>query len=907
MSPVAKMGKLVWACSCLACHLLNLFLAFIALGQAGLIVLNLVQTEVPLPDKLTGWVINQIGPEHLTADWENATFDLRGGIMLSRLTVRNDSTEQIIATAEESYIQWTPLHLLLKSLFPLRSIELRDVEIYIPVSHSPSGLNEPVLFIKNVSAEEDGGDLVVSSLILETSKIQVHLQGSAPIHLLNSRPERETGPGFFELLQTIRRLPEDLVAFADVEWKLFPSGDHSFQISGLMPALDYSLARLGSLSGEALIRLSDDGLSLLRVHLDGFLQLREEVPDLPLVDKLLHLEPIPFHLTADGSLIQSDRINLPTKIQLNLHPRDDSLPFHHLLLRTSYWKDLSPIHWIASSPRAFSEGWAHPVKKPEDSEETIFPFKLTFRGYLPDSSLSQLVPNLPESRLLKGARADHIQLNATFDPLSLSLQGNLSADGLFIGQTAFSRLRTHLYLDKTDLRLEDIEVRKSENQFASGSYLHHFPSSKFSLNATGSTFPTSLDIILGKWWTRIFTHIEASEPLPADVTVWGVWRDLKSLQSVTSVDGRNGYYRGVHIPHLQLRVRSTHKWAHLEHLKASFPEGTFGGKIAIRSGIESDAPLRAMVLDLESDAPWEALCAASGIEELCEIEFEGSPHVTVRGTLWQDSGKGFNTQAQADLRLGLVQHEGRGWVQGLELEGLTLSGRLKGQRLDLTGLTGRFAEGIFTGNIQINNWQSKENRSRFYSLRLVDGHFGSTRQQLSESFGYSPEMSATFPTDLFEGRIDAAISLYTAQTLEQARGTGSIVLRQAKLGQIHLFGGLSRFFNSMGLGFSSLNLDSLSFDWLLTDTILAVNNGLVTGPSLRLRLNGEVDLKDQELAMRADVNMVKGMLGMVLSPVSENLLFDLSGTLKDPQWEIRFTPFKWLQSDDSGTKGPTEL
>ena len=184
MSPVKKIRKLLWSCSCLACHFLNLILACLALGQAGLLALNFLQHEVPLPDRLTEWFINRLGPENLETDWENAVFDLRAGLLLSGFSLRNASTEQVIATAREMHLQLSPLHLVLPRLAPIHSLEARDVQIYIPVSHSPSGLNEPVVYLHHLAIVEDTGELRIDSLILETGKIQIYLEGKAPLEAL---------------------------------------------------------------------------------------------------------------------------------------------------------------------------------------------------------------------------------------------------------------------------------------------------------------------------------------------------------------------------------------------------------------------------------------------------------------------------------------------------------------------------------------------------------------------------------------------------------------------------------------------------------------------------------------------------------------------------------------------------
>jgi hypothetical protein len=116
------------------------------------------------------------------------------------------------------------------------------------------------------------------------------------------------------------------------------------------------------------------------------------------------------------------------------------------------------------------------------------------------------------------------------------------------------------------------------------------------------------------------------------------------------------------------------------------------------------------------------------------------------------------------------------------------------------------------------------------------------------------------------------------------------------LGRIHLLGGLSKALDSMGLGFSSSDLNTLSLDWNLSGDTLHVDNGLISGPVFNLSLAGDINMDTKQLSMLADLSLFRGVISKVLSPVSDNMQFDLGGTMDNPNWRMRINPLRWFQN-----------
>ncbi|MGC9449841.1 MAG: hypothetical protein ACP5I4_00220 [Oceanipulchritudo sp.] len=892
MRPLFHFRKIAWKGGSFFCHCLNLVLAALAIGQGGMLVLNLVQREIPLPDRLANWALNELGPGGFRASWSSVVFDLRGGLLLDDFVLQDGGTDEIILTARQTRMQWDPFNLLVAGIPPFSEVEARMVRIYMPASISPSGLNEPALFVQNAELKEEEGRLLLSSLSVQTGGLELFISGSAPLDLLIGTKPATDGVNRITLLQKLNQLPPDLHASALVEWEMSPAREHQFVIEGIIPQYHFSGAAFHELTGNARLLLSPGAARLVNLQLDGRIGSLPDFPALPASVKTFISHPVPFHLRADGPLQNWGSFSLPTSVRLSLYPRSPALPVDQLHLATNLWNPSNPVFWIASSPRLFAAGTARFLP---DAPGPL-PLSLAFRASLPNPSLVHFFKGPPVDFRLENLQARLLRIEAAFDPLSRTLAGSLLCDSLLVAHTPFAHLHSPFSLQPHSLSFHPIRATKAHDEFASGSYFHHLPSSRFSLHAIGQVFPASLDSLLGQWWPSIFADIQTPAPIPADVTVWGLWREENSLQSMTRAWGRGARYRGVEVPELEVRVRSNGEWAFVEKLEARFGEGSIRGQVALRSNLEDSEPYRAVIIDMTSDGPWEAVVGASGLDGLGQLAFTGRPRAGAKGTVWQDAGNGFDKEAVADLAFNLTQGEGTCTWQGLTMEGLSATGQAVGSSLEVKRLSGRFAEGVFTGGMRVEDWEREGMRRKEFQFQLFDAQYGEAMRQLTGLLEDPEAVRESLLGGADRGRLDTSIRMATGGAVGKAVGEGWVWLRDAQVGEIHLLGGLSRFLDRMGLDFSSLDLNAATLEWKLAEGILSIEKGLVTGPALAMELSGFADLASKNLALGAEVTLFSGFMGKLLSPVSETLNFDLTGPLDQPSWQVRLRPLRWFQN-----------
>ena len=909
MRRLSQLWRLLWGCGCLACHLINAALICLAVGQAGLITLNLLQKEVPLPDQFTRWVLHKVGPDDLHFDWSTIFFDLRSGILLENLSISQRSTEQIIATAESARLQWSPIHLLFPHFLPFSEVQARGVHLYLPVSLSPSGLNEPAVQIEQLDLRQDEGALLIRHLDLKAGNVNLHLSGSAPLPLQLSLPQSaqppaqaDSIPPYFKALQTFRRIDPDLHLQTDVFWTLQPGHTHLLHFQAFLPELNVSDWRLSALELKSSVEWRDGRLKVTEVSARGKGRYLGELPAWRVVREEARDRSMPFQISGQGPSQDWGSLEGPGRFDLWLDTGRHLERVERIRARLEKTAESIPLQVHAHGPDLrFNAHTELTIKDlwPIPSLQELIPHQVALELECQHLAGEEFYGDSPPDRLLEGASIGRISLSGQLFLQNIHnphFQGFANLDDLFIGQTAFHYVASPLHLDRYQLAMPAIEATKNTRESASGAYFHHFPSTRFSLIAEGAIFPESLNNLLGRWWRRIFRDIEASQPIPADVTVWGFWRDELSLRSVTGVSGRGARYQGAEIPELDLLVRSNEAWAWLERLEGRFGEGErLRGEVALRSNLGEEDAYRAIVVDLTSTAPWEVVQRASGVEALEILEIRGSaPEVWARGVIWEDSGKGYDKATEAALQFGLRQPSGRSQVESLELKGLNVGGRVSGQELLLEPVTGEFAEGIFGGSIRVENWQERKTQSRSYDLELYDAQYGPAIEQLGALISNPEDVTDPLVQGARQGRLDAEIVLQIRPESSENSGRGSVNLRQSNVGQIHLFGGLSRFLDTLGLGFSTLDLNTLSLDWELSGDTLAIERGLVSGPVLNLQLSGTVDVKERELSLQADLNLFRGVVSKVLTPMSGNMQFDLVGPLESPEWRIRFTPFRWL-------------
>ena len=125
-------------------------------------------------------------------------------------------------------------------------------------------------------------------------------------------------------------------------------------------------------------------------------------------------------------------------------------------------------------------------------------------------------------------------------------------------------------------------------------------------------------------------------------------------------------------------------------------------------------------------------------------------------------------------------------------------------------------------------------------------------------------------------------------SFRQLSGSGEVHIEDGEIMRLPVFGGLSRLLSVIypGLGFASQN--DLHADFHLRDGRIVTKNARLEGTVISMKLGGYYAY-DGKVRFNVEVQLLrKGPLARVLRfitmPVTKLLIFQLSGTLNEPQW-----------------------
>lgn len=893
-----------WKAGCGLFHLLNSLLALLAVLLTGLITLNSLQKEVPLPDNLAQWTMRKVLGEEFATTWSAAVFDLRGGLYLRDFRLTRSVSAESVLHANMIRLDFSVFDLLFGHGLPIDELDSTGVEVFISASESLSGLNETVLVISHAHLLIENNQLVVDYLNINTHGMRFYVSGSCPLPpLLESRSSGQKGrpmQALTELLGRIQRLPDNLDMDCLVEWSGQDTRHHTLNLFLLAPSVTLPMAQIDRITLGADLVFMPDTVVARSLSGQGILSLLNP-KTIPKALVPWPIEPpVPITFSASGIPVQAGPLLVPENVRINLKkPFSQNFPVNVLIAESSLGLQNPTIQWALRGNDLFAAGSANRLDPadPADPDNQTANWIVNLRASLENPVLHTFFPDLPHHRLLVDTKAHHLSLHAAISSSSKSASGLLIADNLYIGQTQFSHLKSHFFLSPDHFNLTRIHVQRSANESAQGAYFQHLPSSRFSLNAYGSAYPHSLDAILGDWWPPIFEHIQVQTPLPADVTAWGQWGGKDAINSLTHVIGRGVNYREIPLDEMEVRVRSNAEWAYLEKLEGRLGDRRIHGSLAWLTEREPGGK-RPMLMDLRSDVTWPVVRAASGVGALEGLDLEGNPEIHVAGVLWhggeEDEG-GFEGLIP-DLRIDLSHRNATSRIGGWELSGLSLSGRVTNETIDLERISGTLAGGIFTGKLAIDHWQEDGRREKRIDLELIDADYREVLAQAIPAGKDSNLYRLALSSETGGGKIDTSMDLIIHPETVLNHGQGQITLRQANIGQIHLFGGLSRFFSGIGLGFSTLNLDAGTIDWSLEEGVLKISRCLLTGPVLTLQMKGDVDVIEKQLQLQAEARFFSGFMSTMLTPVSDNFQFDITGPLESPIWKLRLNPLRWFQN-----------
>lgn len=327
-------------------------------------------------------------------------------------------------------------------------------------------------------------------------------------------------------------------------------------------------------------------------------------------------------------------------------------------------------------------------------------------------------------------------------------------------------------------------------------------------------------------------------------------------------------YRGVALTALVATIRFTNQVVSLKPWMFQRPEGTITGELHVA------LPDHLITLDLAGRMDPHAVAGLVGPglqHALAPTRYEGPVFLHAQGTV--DAG---HHDQRTDLHL---QVDGqRLGVSRWLADTARFDLYAQGGHYRTTNVTGTAYGGDFQASVFIR----PEGSGLVYEVTALI-----TNAEMAR-IAAQVRTNATFDQ---KGRLRALIRV-TGPTpdpgFRQMTGSGSLQVEDGEIMRLPVFGGLSRLLSALypGLGFASQ--DDLQADLTIQKGRVVTRNGRLEGTLISMKAAGYYAF-DGRLRFNVEVQLLrKGPLASVLRlitlPVTKLLVFQLSGSVQDPQW-----------------------
>ena len=441
-------------------------------------------------------------------------------------------------------------------------------------------------------------------------------------------------------------------------------------------------------------------------------------------------------------------------------------------------------------------------------------------------------------------------------------------------------------------------ARIGEN-YARGTYDHDLRTHAFRFLLDGRLRPLAIGRWFGPWWPEFFGQVEFPDhPPTAGVDVQGVWRQGHRAAIFVGAQAGRTLLRGAPVEAVRTRLFIRPGWVDGLDFRLTEPSGEARGTFTHVA--EPGAGWRHLDLDLKSTlglAPLRGLLGAPLNAVLDPYAADTSPELGLRGRL-----HGPAAPADAINRLELEGRvAGAFRFHGFPLQEVAFAARVVGPEVNVDPFSARYAEGRVTGNARV--WGPSAARRVGFNASLEDASLGPAATTL-QAFLAARRGEPPAPPDRFvQERTNLRLNLSASAEGDYAdpysfRGDGNATLQGPELGEVPMLGLLSELFT-----FTSLRFTEARANLRIEGPRLLFPQVELRGANSAIDASGEFALDRRELRFNAKVfpfqesgNVLKTVVGAVLTPLSNALEVRLTGTLERPRWEFVMGPRNFLRT-----------
>jgi len=844
---------------------------------------------MPVPGFLLRSLERQLSAADITAQLGSTHFDPTGQIVIEDLRLSLRGFPEPVAQIRSLYIRLDPLSLLARH-FKAEQLRASDISLWIPAMLSASGTREPLIDNAQLWLNTDGHALEIAQFNARGGsetllrEVSIFIQGE-----LDTLPLiKADSPGFpaAQLFaryypQLCRRLGElspkiGELRDAQLHLHLTPSPTAGATAHATVSARSYHTpdhaVQLGTFSLETAFPLRSDtptpvalALRLATLdaatphgpararHLSGTLQAELDTQHLRLTPQLATLAAPQLALSALSAHDATLRASLDTWPQLRADAvlRIDSAPLS-LSAQFDLFEKSGSIHARGSLGPAVLDG----ISQWTQRDITAF------------------------VRLHSPAEID---LTAHFaDGHFTAAQGRFAAHQVFANGLTLDTIGGHIHF-ADHLFQAPLAYAKIGTNYAHGSYRHDLATRDYRFLLNGQLNPPDIAPWFREWWSTFWQKITFPQAAPtASVDVRGRWRAPEHSRVFVAAEAHNPTIEGAPLDHVQTRLylKPDYYDALEVHVRRS-TQSAHGRFLRLNDPLTKQLARQDFTFSSTLDLP--TILALSGPElatAIAPFQFAEPIALEAAGYIAAHGARHFTLQGRTNSDFSFYD---------FPLNGLTFSALIADDTLRVDTLSVGLADGLLSGRLHLQNLGSPAPQLGF-DLSLAQGKFYKWTALLSDFLAHRRgETPPPHDEKNHNVTIDLDVSAEgNARDPLSFIGSGNMELKGRGLGQIQLFGLLSEL-----LSFTALNFNQLLSSFTIEREKLVFPEVNITGSNSAITASGHYAMDGGGLNFRARVNpfgeskfILKSLVGLILTPVSNVLEVRLTGPIDKPKWSF---------------------
>lgn len=444
--------------------------------------------------------------------------------------------------------------------------------------------------------------------------------------------------------------------------------------------------------------------------------------------------------------------------------------------------------------------------------------------------------------------------------------------------------------------------------FARGSFDQDLKTLQYRFLLAGQLRPLEISGWFREWWPNFFRQFDFPQAPPsASVDVNGFWREGRRSAVFVFADVPGLGFRGVNFD--RVRTRLFIRPGFYDGLEAVATRGNAGARGTFTYTADHlTAEWVRLELNLESTLDTAIAAQIVGpvlTPVLAPFKLSAPPAVKFQGRFDGSAAPGGRHQTlQVDART-----SGEIRFYGFPLRDASFRVKARDEEIEIEDVEAKFASGVADGRARV--WGLGEKRRLGFDFSLKNANLGETAATLQEFFahqrGHPPGPPGKFIQKNANVHLDVAASAEGGYGDPYSyHGDGSASLRGTEIGEVPLLGLLSEL-----VKFTTLRFTEARGNFKINGPKITFPEVALRGANSAIDGHGDYALATEALDFRAKIfpfqesgNLLKTVVGAVLTPLSNVFEVKLTGTLDKPEWAFVIGPTNLLRSLTNGGAEP---